>query len=322
MAKNGLLIGFILLLIATVFSAMRIGEQVVEDTEATFNHNVAVQKFQATLAVLSQESTSDLVAKYQHNPNILLFFNTIEDDQVDQANIPDFAKITDTRVKKVLFFAFIRNSIIEQNQLIQKQRDVLTAIRNTYLAKHRLSARQLTQFNKLVSRYHVNPELSFDERLNSLWHRVDIIPPRLVMVQAANESAWGTSRFAQQGLNLFGHWCYVKGCGMVPKRRSSNAIHEVRVYDSLSQAVKRYFYNLNTHKLYKAFRDIRYSLRQGKKPLSAIQLAFGLINYSTKREAYVHVLVQMIKHNEPYFGLPTASESLSVEGEQTEDTSS
>ena len=42
-------------------------------------------------------------------------------------------------------------------------------------------------------------------------------------MQAANESAWGTSRFARIGLNFFGQWCYSKGCGMVPKRRNTGA---------------------------------------------------------------------------------------------------
>jgi Bax protein len=42
----------------------------------------------------------------------------------------------------------------------------------------------------------------------ALLSRVDIITTGLVMAQAANESAWGKSRFAVQGNNLFGQRCY------------------------------------------------------------------------------------------------------------------
>jgi len=39
------------------------------------------------------------------------------------------------------------------------------------------------------------------------------------MAQAANESAWGLSRFAQKGNNLFGKRCVKKGCGIVTDQR-------------------------------------------------------------------------------------------------------
>ncbi|WP_352256125.1 glucosaminidase domain-containing protein, partial [Pseudoalteromonas sp. 19-MNA-CIBAN-0066] len=47
--------------------------------------------------------------------------------------------------------------------------------------------------------------------LTQALRRVDIIPKELALMQAANESAWGTSRFARIGLNFFGQWCYTKG---------------------------------------------------------------------------------------------------------------
>ncbi|MFM9673737.1 glucosaminidase domain-containing protein, partial [Streptomyces galilaeus] len=77
--------------------------------------------------------------------------------------------------------------------------------------------------------------------------RVDIIPKELALMQAANESAWGTSRFARIGLNFFGQWCYSQGCGMIPNRRNSGAAHEVAAFKSVRDAVSSYFKNINTH---------------------------------------------------------------------------
>ena len=76
----------------------------------------------------------------------------------------------------------------------------------------------------LAEKYQLKPD---DHELPVMvWHllqRVDVVPVSLVVAQAANESAWGKSRFAREGNNLFGIWCYTEGCGIVPKLRKDEA---------------------------------------------------------------------------------------------------
>jgi Bax protein len=59
---------------------------------------------------------------------------------------------------------------------------------------------------KLREKYHVTKEkYPEDEKaIAILFLRVDTIPPAMVIAQAAIESGWGTSRFAEEGHNLFG----------------------------------------------------------------------------------------------------------------------
>jgi len=123
----------------------------------------------------------------------------------------------------------------------------------------------------------------------------------LVLVQAANESAWGTSRFARIGLNFFGIWCYKKGCGMVPKGRDKGLKHEVAAFDSVEQAVSHYLLNINTNAAYVVFRTIRAQLHQQNQPLSAQILATGLLPYSQRGTDYVLEISDMIRHNQVYF---------------------
>ena len=117
------------------------------------------------------------------------------------------------------------------------------------------------------------------------------------MVQAANESGWGASRFAQQGYNFFGLWCFKKGCGFVPKQRNDNAVHEVAKFRDLSHAVMTYTRNLNRHYAYKDLRMIRQNLRQADKPVSAKALAAGLSSYSERGQAYIDELLSMLRVN-------------------------
>ena len=72
-----------------------------------------------------------------------------------------------------------------------------------------------------------------------LLERVDAVALEVALAQSANESAWGQSRFAKQGNNFFGQWCYRKGCGIVPKKRDKGGRHEVAKFKSVNAATSK-----------------------------------------------------------------------------------
>ena len=117
------------------------------------------------------------------------------------------------------------------------------------------------------------------------------------MAQGANESAWGTSRFAKAGNNFFGQWCYTKGCGIVPAKRDSGTKHEVRKFGNPQQSVGGYIFNLNTGRVYSLIRKMRAEARAKFTDPSGYELAKGLIKYSQRREAYVKEIRSMISYN-------------------------
>lgn len=151
--------------------------------------------------------------------------------------------------------------------------------------------------NKVVNDYRIVP---FDEKDPAQWRelltRVDAVPVSLALAQAANESGWGTSRFARQGNNFYGQWCYTKGCGIVPSSRGAGENHEVAAFDSPRQSVAAYILNINSHPAYTELRAIRAKLRE-QQPVTGAALAVGLLNYSERREEYVEELRAMIRHN-------------------------
>ena len=73
-------------------------------------------------------------------------------------------------------------------------------------------------------------ELSMDALFQELLMRVDTVPPELALAQAAIESAWGQSRFAYCGNNLFGEYCFTPGCGIVPAGRPQRQTYEVAAF--------------------------------------------------------------------------------------------
>ncbi len=215
--------------------------------------------------------------------------------------IPDFSAIQDVRNKKRAFFTFLVPAIEQENVRIEKIRMQVVAINSKLTSKQPLYKKESALIKSLTNKYKVSKKLSPLEKTKELIKRVDIVPAELVLVQAANESAWGTSRFARIGLNFFGMWCYKKGCGMVPNGRDTGLKHEVAAFESVEHAVQRYLHNINTNPAYRVLRDIRSQLHQQSIPLSAEILATGLLSYSERGTDYILELTEMLRHNQRYF---------------------
>lgn len=217
--------------------------------------------------------------------------------------LPDFASIRDVKEKKRRFFAFIKPAVLAENEKILALRTEVQRLIAQLTLEQPLSEQEHAFIADLSKQYRVSKKFSLLRKLYELQLKVDVIPPALVLVQAANESAWGTSRFARIGLNFFGVWCYKKGCGMVPNGRNVGAKHEVAAYSSVEQGVARYLKNINTNSAYMVFRTIRGQLREQEQPLAPEILATGLIPYSERGTDYVLELTEMIRHNQSYLAL-------------------
>lgn len=217
-------------------------------------------------------------------------------------SVPDFGEIFDIRERKEAFFSYLMPAIQFENSQILTKRRMLTNMNERVARGEPLSAREQRWLNELATYYRVDLQVesdNFDEMYAALIRRVDIIPETLVLIQAANESGWGTSRFAQDARNFFGQWCWTAGCGIVPHARPEGQVYEVRLFDSMESSVRSYIRNLNTHFAYQDLRSIRQELRLNQQPITAVALSAGLIRYSERGEEYIEELNQMIRVNRP-----------------------
>ena len=196
--------------------------------------------------------------------------------------------------KKANFFNFLHPMIKKANANVLQQREELSEI---HANLPDLSSQQAEKLAALAKTYKVSDELSLEKQAQELDIKINTIPASLVLAQAANESAWGTSRFAQEGNNYFGQWCFSEGCGIVPNSRDGGASHEVADFDSPYDSVKSYIKNLNRHPTYEPLRDLRQQAIDNNQAVTGIVLAQGLIGYSERGEEYVKEIQQMIRYN-------------------------
>jgi Bax protein len=209
------------------------------------------------------------------------------------ANVPRFTQ-QDVAERKKAFFDFVGPIARHHNEHIAAERAELL----TLAGKESLNRFDERRLQGLALRYSVDmAAVGRDEAIELLKRRIDIVPVSLVLVQAAKESGWGESRFAQEGNALFGEWCFTAGCGMVPNARAEDRTHEVTAFDNAHDAVGSYMRNLNTHDSYVEFRIARARLRENGEALSGMNLAEYLVQYSERREDYVLEVQNMILQN-------------------------
>jgi len=224
---------------------------------------------------------------------VIVFNNPFKSNNNEhQVNPPDFNQFSDVKEKKTAFFDYMLPFIEKANSEILNERQ---QIQNSNFTNP--SSKEQTQLRALMNKYRINDTDITPATQQKLLQKVDIIPPSLALAQAANESSWGTSRFAKQAYNFYGQWCFTEGCGLVPKNRSAGLKHEVKTFQSPYESVKGYMHNLNSHPYFKALREQRLLARQNNQPPTGLALAKGLIRYSERKEEYIKEISAMIRSN-------------------------
>lgn len=210
--------------------------------------------------------------------------------------LPDLNRVEDPEELKQRFIEYVHPFVQEANSAVERQRARLLSIANRKEARGAITRLDRWWLAGQARAYAIDAEDPATQ-LQELMLRKDAVPPSLAIAQAAIESGSGTSRFAVEGNNLFGHWCFQEGCGIVPERRPEGARHEVATFSGTGAAVERYLHNLNTHEAYEPLRDLRAAARRENRPLSGLELAQGLSRYSERGEPYVRDVRIVIRSN-------------------------
>ena len=199
----------------------------------------------------------------------------------------DIKTLGNTHQKRELFIKIILPLILDENEKITEDRKKLFKI----LAKDFNTVGERVWLKRRFKEYKVE-----DRDTAKLKMRMDIIPVSIAIAQAANESGWGTSRFALEGNALFGQWTWSKK-GISPKNKDPNKSHKILQFQILKASVRAYKNNLNTHNAYQEFREVRAQLRQEDKQITGLDLTKYLKSYASIGEKYVVILEDIIEKN-------------------------
>jgi Bax protein len=222
-------------------------------------------------------------------------------------SIPDdLGQMAEVDRRKRLFLGAVLPLVLAVNEQIMAERETVEAIGRKIAAGQALNARDGKELERLARVYRVIDEddetgiaeLSDTALIEELRLRVAPVPVSLALAQAAEESAWGLSRFADEGNALYGQWVWNDEAGIVPKKRPAGQTHSVRAFRDLYESTLSYAHNLNTHSAYGAFRRARAEMLRATGQLDGHALAGTLTRYSGRGQAYVNSLRSIIRAND------------------------
>lgn len=210
------------------------------------------------------------------------------------ASLPhDLVSLERPTLRKVMFIKSTLPLVLHVNELIMHDRDRLFYLREQVQNSVPLSYDDQHWLDRTAARYGLE-DADFDELLR----RVDVIPPSLAIAQAAEESGWGTSRFAREGNALFGQRIYDDEVpGLVPERRTEGVPFKVRAFNHLIDGVKAYMRNLNSHFAYDRFREMRAEMRAEGDTIDGAKLVGTLDRYSERGDAYIATIRTIMRAN-------------------------
>jgi Bax protein len=210
---------------------------------------------------------------------------------------PDFAAIEDPALRKEAFLRWLLPAVERENARVARTRRRLLRLEREHRQGRRLSRGDLNFLGELADRYRtVSPERNLTASLRALLRRVDTVPARLALVQAALESGWGTSRFAREANNYFGIWTW-RHEGIEPAARAQDADHRVASYPDAAASVRAYLFTLDVGPAYTELRRLRAEARAANREPRALDLAAGLSGYSARGQDYVAEIRQTLRAN-------------------------
>lgn len=214
--------------------------------------------------------------------------------QVTLIPAANFSSISLSDDRKQTFIAWLLPLIAQENaRVLELRRE---AVRLYGLSQqNRLSLKQKEWLVSLATDYEVDlGAKGFDLPFwQNLLHRVDAIPPSLVLAQAAVESGWGTSRLAKDAHNFFGIMCFKPGCG-VP---FDGGPGEFRRFVGVNDSIAFYMRLINTKGAYRAARAERMRHRLIGDVPSGLALAKTLLSYSELGSRYIDFLLKIMREN-------------------------
>ena len=209
----------------------------------------------------------------------------------------DFYSIKDAKIKKEKFINLLLPLIMAENNKILSFRYQIKKIQNLLNLNKTLNKRDQMFIEKLAFEYSVKVKNRHKvDIINDLLDHIDVIPNSIVLAQAANESGWGSSRFARDFNALFGQYTYDSNNGVKPFARDEGAKHLIKFFPTINQSIESYFNNINTHIAYYDFRKARKHLREKDLFLDPKLLIKTLDNYAEDKH-YVDTIISIIKIN-------------------------
>ena len=232
------------------------------------------------------------------NPSIIEAKLVLKNEKKYNLNLFEKYKFENISSEKKDFIETLLPLISYQNQKILIERKKILNLKDSLEDRKTLQNDDIKYIFKLAKKFKIDIKNRHKvDVINDLLISLDVIPNSIVLAQAANESGWGTSRFAKEYNAFFGEYTYDFSKGVIPLKREEGKNHLIKAFSSFDQSVESYFYNINSHYAYEQFRLIRKLMRE-KNNYSDINLLVESLESYAEDKNYINTITSIIKSNQ------------------------
>lgn len=219
--------------------------------------------------VIAPKTSQDIVALTTHKVKPILYANTVP---LAPLSIPEKKRAFIDMMLPSILLAKLRLKLERNKVLRLSQQLKLTADEQQWL-------------------HHKQKEYGVSTN-EELYNKMAPHPTSLIIAQAIVESGWGTSKFFQQGNNVFGIWSFDRREARIVanEKRGDKRVY-LKKYRTLDQSIHDYLLTLSTVPHYEDFCQKRL------KTQNPFTLVEHLEKYSELGEEYITNIKNIIRKN-------------------------
>ncbi len=197
-------------------------------------------------------------------------------------------------IRPALFYEIMTPVILKANETLAKEREQVMALKKEFDENADLSPDSMKKLDNLIVGYGVKPSDDLGTLFDELIPRVDGVTPTLLLTMAAEDSGFGTSRYAREYNAVF-HQRDWNGNGAVPdEKQKEGPQYRIRMFPSLYDAVLSQIHYLNTNGYFENYRMARAKYRRTDNLMRGYSVAHLLINFPYKPIKYPDIIKHLI----------------------------
>ena len=206
----------------------------------------------------------------------------------------DFNKEKYDEERPALFYEILLPVVLKANEALYAEREQVLRLRKEFDETGDLTPASMDELNKWIERYDVKKSDDLGTLFNTLVPRVDGVTPTLLLTMAAEDSGFGTSRYAREYNAIFNQRDW-NGNGAVPdEAQKEGPQYRIKIFPSLYEAVLSEIHYLNTNGYFENYRIAREKYRRTDNPMRGYSIAHLLINFPYRPMKYPDILKHLI----------------------------
>ena len=210
----------------------------------------------------------------------------------------DFNKEKYDEIRPALFFEMMLPVILKANEELLRQRDQVVALKTEFETSGDLSSESMDKLSEWCTLYNVEISDDLMTTFTLLLPRVDAVTPTLLLATAAEDSGFGTSRYAREYNAVFNQRDW-DGNGIIPdEKQKEGPQYRIKTFPSLYDAVISQIHYFNTNGSFEIYRISRIKYRETKNLMRGADIAYSLINFPYKTFKYPDIIKHLISQYE------------------------